>query len=337
MFPGTESMSPRAAIQHMVTLAFASHAVRVMAEQGIADHLAAGPRSPAELAAASGAHAPTLARFLRTLAGLGLCVTEEDGRACNSPRGELLHADAPDSLRSFALAIAAPYIGRAWDRLSEAVCTGEATFPQVHGVAFWDYLSAHPAKGALFDEAMSGAVVTRAEALVGTVDLSTIWTLVDVGGGEGRLLAAALETNPDLHGLLLDRPEVLPRAEATMTAAGLHDRCTFVGGDFFTCVPGDGEAYVLAQILHDWPDAEATAILHQAMSPGARLWIVEQVIEPGDGFDRAKLLDLHMLVLFGAQERTAEEYATLLRAAGFEQITVHETATPWSIIEAIRG
>lgn len=338
MFPGTESLSPRAAVQYMATVYFVSHAVRTMAELGIADHLGSGSQTPAELAELSGSHAPTLARFLRTLTGLGLCATE-NGRVRLTLLGELLRSDTPASMHAFALAIAAPHMGRAWDELSEAVTTGEATFPRAHGLAFWDYLSVHSDEGRLFDEAMSGAAVIRANALLTTVDLSAVGTLVDVGGGQGRLLMAALETFPDLRGVLFDRPEVIPGAEATFTDTGVSDRCTLVSGDFFMCVPGGGDAYVLAQILHDWSDQEATVILqscHRAMQPEARLWIVEQVIEPGDAFDRAKLIDLHMLVLFGAQERTADEYHSLLEAAGFGQVRVLMTDTPWSIIEAVR-
>jgi predicted methyltransferase len=205
---------------------------------------------------------------------------------------------------------------------------------------FWDYLSSRPEEEALFDEAMSGAVVTRAKALLATVDLSAVGTLVDIGGGQGWLLAAALEANPSLRGVLFDRPKVLSRAEATLTSPRLRDRCKCVSGDFFASVPDGGDAYVLSQILHDWPDTEATVILracHRAMRPGARLWIVEQVIEPGDSFDQGKLLDLHMLVLFGVEERTTEEYRSLLDAAGFSRVSVHRTETPFSIVEALRG
>lgn len=186
---------------------------------------------------------------------------------------------------------------------------------------------------------MSGAVVTRAHALLATVDLSAIGTVVDIGGGKGQLLAAVLEAKPGLRDVLFDRPEVFSRAEIALADHGLRDRCTSVSGDFFVSVPDDGDAYVLAQVLHDWAGAEATVILRvcrRAMRSRARLWIVEQVIGSRDAFDRGKLIDLHMLVLFGAQERTAEEYCLLLEAAGFGEVVVHSTDTPYSVIEAVR-
>ena len=339
MVLGTEGLAPREAVLQLLNAAWVSHAVRAMADLGLADRLAAGPRTPGELAEAMGAHAPTLARFLRTLAALGLCATDGDGRVRLTPRGEVLRSDAPNSLRAYALAIHAPYAERAWDGLPEAVRTGEPAFPRVHGVGLWDYLAAHPEEQALFDAAMTGTADVCARALPAACDLSAIDTLVDVGGGQGRLLAAALTAMPGLRGVLFDRPEVLPGAEAFLSAAGIRDRCELVGGDFFAAVPTGGDAYVLAHIVHDWPDEAAAAILracHRAMAPGARLWLVEQVVQPGDAYDRAKRLDMLMLVLFGAQERTEAEYRALLEGAGFERVSVRPTATPFSVVEAVR-
>jgi len=110
-------------------------------------------------------------------------------------------------------------------------------------------------------------------------------------------------------------------------------------GDFFASVPPRGDAYVLAQIIHDWPEEEALTILstcHRAMAPGARLWVIEQVIEPGEDSVGFMLFDLNMLLFFGGQECTEEEYRNLLEAAGFGEIRVLPTETDWSVVEAVR-
>ena len=339
MVLGTEGMPPREAVQQMVNASWISHAIRAMAALGLADHLATGPRTVHELAEATGTHAPTLARLLRTLAAVGLCATDGEGRVRLTPRGEMLRSDVPNTVRPYVLAIHGPHVERAWDELPQALRTGEPAFPAVHGVDFWEYLSQHPEEGALFDAAMTGGAELRAQALLAARDLTGLGTLVDIGGGQGRLLAAALTATPGLRGVLFDRPEVLPGAEAFLATAGVLERCDLIGGDFLTAVSPGGDAYVLALIIHDWPDEQATAILracHQAMAPGARLWLIEAVVQPGDAYDRTKLLDLLMLVLFGAQERTGEEYRALLEAAGFEQITIHPTDTPYSVVEAVR-
>lgn len=335
-----EDLPPQAALLQTITASWMTHAVRAMAELGVADHLAAGPCGAGELASATGTHAPTLARFLRALAAIGLVAHDENGRTRLTPLGELLRSDAPASLRPYALAITGSHVERAWHELPQALRTGEPAFPRVHGLGLWDYFDAHPEEGARFDAAMTGSADARSGVLPAAVDLSAVGTLVDVGGGQGRMLAAALEATPGLRGVLFDRPEVLPGAEAFLTAAGVRNRCDLVSGDFFDTVPTGGDAYVLGHIVHDWPDGQAGAILaacHRAMAPGARVWLVELVIQPGDGYERAKLLDLLMLVLFGAKERTAAEYRGLLEAAGFERFAVHPTGTPYSVVEAVRA
>jgi hypothetical protein len=340
----TDGLSPRAAVSQMATGYWISQAVRAMAILGLADHLASGPRTAADLAEETGAHAPSLARLLRTLVALGLCERDDAGGVYLTPLGEAMRSDVPDSARSFVLFITAPWVERGWEELPQAVRTGEPTFSHVHGVGFWDYLGAHPEEGALFDAAMSGGASARAEALLAARDLSSIGTVVDVRGGQGRLLATLLKAVPGLRGVLLDRPEVVAGADAVLQAEGVADRCVVVEGDFFAAVPPGGDTYILAQIVHDWPDAEALAILsacRRAMAPGARLWVIEQVLSSTDGSDLHEkagpnLLDLNMLVLFGGgQERTAEEYRRLLVAAGFGEITVLPTDTLWSVVEAV--
>jgi hypothetical protein len=332
-------MPPEAAAWQLVTASWISHTVRAMAVLGLADALAGGPRTTVELAEATGTDAGALDDLLRALVGLGLCEHDADGRVRLTPVGEFFRSDVPGSIRPFALGIMAPYMERVWHELPEAIRTGRPVFPSVHGLGFWEYLAAHPMEQARFDAAMTGSSDERARSLLATRDLSGIGTLVDIGGGQGRLLAVALGAEPALRGVLFDRPEVLPEAEAFLTEAGVRDRCELVGGDFFAAVPSGGNAYVLAQIIHDWPDEEAVAILrtcHRAMAPGARLWLVEQVIEPGDAYARGKLLGLLMLALFGARERTVEEYRALLEESGFTEVALHPGEPPWSIVEAVR-
>ena len=346
MSAGTHDLPPRAAVSQMATGYWASQAVRAMAVLSLADHLASGPRTAADLAEATGAHAPSLARLLRALVALGLCERDDAGGVYLTPLGEAMRSDVPDSARSFVLFITAPWVERGWEELPHAVRTGEPTFPRVHSVGFWDYLAAHPEEGALFDAAMSGGASARAEALLAACDLSSVGTVVDVGGGQGRLLAGLLAAVPGLSGVLFDRPEVVAGADEVLRTEGVADRCAVVGGDFFVAVPPGGDVYVLAQIVHDWPDAEALAIFstcHRAMAPGARLWVIEQVLPPEDDPDPSEragltLLDLNMLVLFGGgQERTAEEYRQLLGAAGFDEVAVVPAeGTPWSVVEAVR-
>ena len=110
-------------------------------------------------------------------------------------------------------------------------------------------------------------------------------------------------------------------------------------------MPSGGDAYVLSNILHDWPDEDCRRILatvRAAMSPGARLWVLERVLDPdpprpADVQAELHLLDLNMLVLFGARERTRREYADLLGGAGFSAPVVHSPSPDLDVVEARHG
>jgi hypothetical protein len=177
------------------------------------------------------------------------------------------------------------------------------------------------------------------------VDVAGVKTVVDVGGGKGGTLAALLGAVPTLRGVLADRPEVVAAAGPVLEAAGVADRCDVVPSDFFVEVPAGGDAYVLGQILHDWPEEDCRRILRTiraAMAPDARLWVVEEVLAPdgqppGPAQVPITLLDLAMLICFGSQERTGEEYAALLESCGFTDVVVREGGVGWSVIEAVPG
>jgi SAM-dependent methyltransferase len=191
----------------------------------------------------------------------------------------------------------------------------------------------------LCDQAMTSGADGRARDLLDALDWSSVGLVVDVGGGQGRLLARVLGEHPHLRGVVVDRLEVVaaPAAETRQVA----DRLDMAGGDFFATVPAGADVYVLSRIVHDWPDRDAIAILRtcrEAMTPGSRLCLLEQVAPnatEASGEDRVALAlkDLNMLVLVGGQERTLAEYQELLDAAGLSLARVHEGAT-CSVLEA---
>jgi SAM-dependent methyltransferase len=162
---------------------------------------------------------------------------------------------------------------------------------------------------------------------------------VDVGGGQGTLLAALLAANPTARGVLFDLPVVVAGSDPVL--ASVAPRCDVVPGDFFNAVPPGADTYVLKLVLHDWDDARAARILRNirdVIIPGGHLIIIETVMPPGNEYHHAKFLDMNMLVLTeGGRERTEEEYRILLGEAGFTLARVISTASPLSVVEAIPG
>lgn len=330
--------SARDALWRMINAYQASQAIHVAATLGIADLLEDGPRSAHELADATGTHAPTLYRLLRALASVGVFAEsdEHDGRFGLTPLAEYLRTDIPGSARAFAAYVGRPRTWCTWAYLLDSVRTGEPVFPELHGMSAWDHLAAHPEEGAIFDAAMAGMSGAVVEAVVASYDFSGIDVLVDVAGGRGTLLAAILSANPNLRGILFDQPQVIAGSGPLLEQAGVADRCEVVSGSFFEAIPEGANAYLLKSIIHDWDDAEAIEILRTcraAMTDTARLLLVEGVIRPGNEPDPTKYMDLHMLVMLGGRERTAEDFERLYAEAGFELTGITPTGSPFNIIE----
>ncbi|MGZ6545620.1 MAG: methyltransferase [Actinomycetota bacterium] len=213
-----------------------------------------------------------------------------------------------------------PWELHAWAEAEHTLRTGEPSFPSFFELGYWDWLEAHPNEAARFNDDMRRRTTGLLAAALPLFDWPHDGTVVDVGGGNGLLLERLLEREPELRGIVFDLPHVAAEAEAVMRTAGLADRVQVAGGNFFEAIPAGHDVYVLARILHDWNDDAATSILdriREAMQPSARLVLFEAVVKPGAEPDYAKLLDLHMLVLFGARERTRDEWERLLDRSGF--------------------
>ena len=241
-----------------------------------------------------------------------------------TPVGAGLRTGVPGSLRPAVLLLLDESHWRPWGHLLHTVRTGETTFHHAHGAGLFDYLAGHPEVATVFNAAMTGNSPAHARLVAATYDFSEMSVVVDVGGGRGRLLATILERYPRLRGILFDQPHVVEDARETLDAAGVVDRCELVGGSFFDAVPAGGDVYILRNIIHDWEDDQAVAILtscRRAMAAGARLLLVERYLatDPHEAFPVMQS-DLEMLVIVGGLERTTDEYATLLGRSGLRLI-----------------
>ena len=301
-----------------------SQAVYVATKLGIPDLLVDGPRETDDLARASGAHAPSLHRLLLALAGVG--VLDKVGPRCFAlaPPGYALRSGVPGSIRASVLFQLNESHWRSWGHLLHSVRTGETAFDHVHGSGLFDYLAAHPDVSALFNAGMAGNSPDHARLIAQTYDFSRMNLVVDVAGGRGRLLSTVLAEHPQLSGILFDLPYVLADARPLVAEAGVAERCQFVGGNFFESVPAGGDAYILRNIVHDWQDDQAAAILatcRRAMADGTRLLLVERAIADDPRAALSVLhADLEMLVNVGGRERTTDEYAALLARSGLRLV-----------------
>jgi O-methyltransferase domain/Dimerisation domain len=332
------SVPPHAQLIQMMAASWVSATVYTAARLAIADHLAAGPRSAAELAADTGTHTPSLHRLMRTLASLGILTEKEEQRFALTPLGEALKTGAPGCARSTLLAFGGQAFWRSWEGMVHSVQTGETGFEQVNGMPVFDYLANHPDQAAHFSEAMVGFHGAEPPAVAAAYDFSPFKTIVDVGGATGNMLASVLSRHAGPRGVLFDRPHVVRDALPLLTAHGVETRVAIQEGSFFEAVPAGGDAYVLSHIIHDWSEEQCLAILghcREAIKPDGRLLIVETVLPVGDTPHQGKVQDMVMLVVPGGQERTEVEYATLLEKARFRLTRVVPTESVVSVVEAI--
>ncbi|VTU39679.1 Multifunctional cyclase-dehydratase-3-O-methyl transferase TcmN [Variovorax sp. PBL-H6] len=329
--------SPALALRRMIEGYQVSQALHVAATLGIADLLAEGERSADELAASTGTHAPTLYRLLRALASVEVLHEGDAQRFTLAPMGQTLRSDAEGSMAGWAAFIGSSAYWQAWSGLLYGVRTGENAFVHAHGQGVWDYRAAHPENGALFDRAMTALSKRASAAMLAACDFSGLRSIVDVGGGNGALLAAVLLAHPELQGTLMDLPEVVARAQAQLVVAGMGDRCRVVGGSFFEQVPAGADAYLLRSVIHDWDDGDAVRILAtvaKAMATHSRVLVVERVIAPPNEGRDAKFSDLNMLVAPGGRERTLAEFEAVLEPAGLKLGRVVD-AGGFSVLEAV--
>jgi hypothetical protein len=321
-----------------------TQAVYVAAKLGIADHLEGGPRSSGFIAQAVAAPPASVHRLMRALASVGIFEEAADGSFALSPAGALLRSQAPDSLRAAAIFFGDHRHWTLWGSLIDAVTTGRPIRRDAED-AFAQRAASDPEGAAIFNSAMSALTAPVHARLLAAYDFTGIRTIVDVGGGQGALIAAILTAYGDMHGVLFDIPAVIDGARARIRAAGVESRCRLEAGDFFKEVPSGGDAYILKWIIHDWDDDRSLQILkscHAAMRAGCKLLIVERVLP--NRAERSPIpalapffADLNMMVLTPGRERTEEEYRALLGRSGFQVTRMLPTGPPFphTVVEAV--
>ena len=318
------------AVFRLATGYYYSCALYVAAKLGVADLIAQGRGGYEELADATETCAPALRRVLRLLVTAGVFTEDAAGNLSLTELGECLRAGGSESMHAAVLLWGGP-TQDAWGGLLTCVRTGQPAF----GPDTFGRIEKDPEFAAIFDAAMAAATKRTAVAVAAMYDFSQVRTVVDIGGGNGALMAGILQANPHLHGIVFDRPQVIERAR-------LPERCEGVAGDFFKTVPDGGDVYLLKHVIHDWNDEKAAAILQtcrRAMRGASRLLVIEGLyperLDTSDGCRGALSNDVNMLVCTGGRQRSEEEFRSLFHAAGLELKRIIPTPARVAIIEAV--
>ncbi|MFD7664554.1 methyltransferase [Streptomyces sp. NPDC059788] len=316
-----------------------SAALRAVALLDVADHLADGPRTAEELAAATGTDAGHLRRALRILATRGVFREDETGAFHLTPTADPLRSDAPSSMRDAIVMLTDEPFWRPAGQLADTVRSGHTVFDDLFGAPYFGHLERVPEAGAVFDTGMAGLAESENDPIAAAYDFPASGTVVDVGGGRGGLLRQVLRRNPGLRGVLYDQESVL--RHHTLDIPELTGRWQTGSGDFFTAVPPGADVYLLKRILHDWNDDDCVRILRACRAamtrPGSRLLAIDAVLPPGNDAHPAKTMDVLMMTSLNGRERDEPAFHHLLAAADLKPSRTLATESTLSIVEAVAG
>jgi hypothetical protein len=312
------------------------HCLLSVVNFGIADVLGDTPRTASELAAVSGANPDALDRTLRLLAGYGVFACAGD-RFAHTGASRLLRADHPQSYRDWLAMYGSPAYTELLGYLDYTLQTGAPAPTKVNPGGFFAFLQGSPDDARLFDDAMTSRSRIQVASVAATYDFPSDALIADIGGGTGHLLRAVLDATPAASGILFDQPSVIESAAIENAAAAASGRLSFQPGDFFTTPLPVADVYLLMDVLHDWEDEQAEAILaavRAAAPPHARLLVMEFLLADVPGPDWSKVVDVIMLWFTGGRQRPRDQHERLLNKAGFRLGRVIPTTSGQSILEA---
>jgi hypothetical protein len=315
-----------------------TQAISVAAKLGIADVLGGGPLPADEIAKRVGADPEATFRLLRTLSGYSVFAVRPDGQFELTPMGDVLRDNAPDSMRGMAILLGHPTLWEDFGHLFDSVSTGEPSMPKVRGMGAYEFFMANPEYAGVFFGGMRSISESETDPVVAAYDFAQFQTIVDVVGGRGTLLAGMLSKSPGSHGILFDAERSTADAPAVFDAAGVSGRVLIENGTYFDKLPVGADAYVLKHILHDFAEEQCLALLsnvREAIAPDGKMLVVEYVLGGNNERHIGNIIDLWLLLLLGAKERTLPQYTELFAKAGFKVTGAVSTTGPVSIIEAV--
>ncbi|MGQ4513088.1 methyltransferase [Streptomyces sp. DW26H14] len=318
--PAAAPPPPSMRLRELAFGAACAAALRAAARLRIADALTGERASAEELSEKLGTPPATLRRLLRTLACYGVFTEHTDGTFGHTDTSRLLREDDPHSLLYIVLWCTEPWTWDVWPRLDEAVRSGSSVFQDVFGKEFFDHLHEDAAESAqVFNRAMTTSSVQSALDVAELLDLTGVRTVADIGGGQGHVLASLLEKHPGLSGTLMDLPGVVARADARLRDEGpLAARTRIVAGDCREAVPFESDLYVVKNIL-EWDDESTRrclANLVAAAPPGARVVVIENLVDDTPSMRFTSAMDLLLLLNVGGAKHTRQSLVDRITAAG---------------------
>ena len=310
-----------ASLHHLQTAFKQFQLAYTAARIGLPDALANGARTGGDLAGALNIPENRLNRLLRALVWAGYIEQHQTAGYALTESGRELISTTPNSPVG-GLIFQGRFFYQAWGNLFDYVQHGTIPYESAHGMRIFDQLAADPALAAAFNGGFAARTAEYSAQIARLPVFATAKRIVDIGGGDGRLLLDLLCVLPEARGVVFDLPILQADAAKAIAASPAGDRCTFEAGDMFHTIPGAADLYLLKWVVHDWEDERAVHLLRniaKSMKAGSQLVLIERLM-PDALADMMPLVqpDMNMLCLNGGGERTRAEYVALLDAAGLK-------------------
>ncbi|MBJ7532898.1 hypothetical protein JDN40_02055 [Rhodomicrobium vannielii ATCC 17100] len=313
-----------------------SQCIRVAVEFGIPAMLEHGAFSVDEIAQRAGVHEDLVGRILDHLVSVEIIGKDDAGNYTKTSTSKFLVPGHDNSLCQWISCELHPLYWRSWEYINEQMRRGDTAFELAHGLPHFQYLANDSEAQDRFDEQMRGASMAMGAVVISHLEFQEGVTIVDVGGGDGSLLAQILERNPTAKGVLFD----LPRKGSTLSSAFEKLRCegraSIERGSFFEAIPPAGDIYIFSRVFHDFNDQAVKRILDNTravMRGGERLVIVDIMLDDTASTQRRSSQDVFMMVQLGGRERTFEDLSKMISMSGFDTTSFAKTETPLCILE----
>ncbi|OZD03390.1 hypothetical protein CH275_16560 [Rhodococcus sp. 06-235-1A] len=297
---------------------------RAAAQLELADYLSKETLTSAELAERAQLDVDALRRLLLALEKIGAVVCDQGGKYGLTSLGQRLRTDVPDSVRDLVLCYNGEATWHCWSDLAGTVRTGVNILERVDKKNYFEYLKEDPLEYELFNGAMADDSRNSAKSIAGGFDFSRFGTLMDIGGGNGTLIASIAAVHDSVEGIVFDLPTAVGSAQQIFALNGVEGRCRAVGGDVFVEVPGGADAYMMKSFLHDWDDEHVISILakiRKVIGEHGRVLVIEPLF-PDDphslpSFSGVITSDLDLLSATQGRIRSKADFEELFRATGF--------------------
>lgn len=324
------------AIIEMVQGFYVARAIGVATDLNLAEHLKNDEKSIIELAKLTKTHKESLYRLMRMLVSQGVFIEKKNHVFANNRLSRTM-LNQQNSMRHMIIHQVNSINWKMFEEMDYVVKTGKNAAQKVLGMDVFEYLEKNPDKNEIYNQAMTNSSIMLSYAILSEYNFSKTKNIIDIGGGQGILLAMILYKYKSIKGKVFDLPHVIEGANKIFEQYGVSDRAEIISGNFFKSIPKGGNMYFLKSIIHNLSDDQCIHLLKDIKSvlpEKGKILIFEPIVENNNRYSFAKLYDIQMLVgRSGGKERTRKEFKEIIQQSGLKLNRIIQTAAPFSIIE----